>query len=257
PVKFRGDPLRIGQILINLTSNAIKFTEHGEVVVDVKVTKKNNTHNLVTFTITDQGIGISPAQQQKLFSAFTQAHSSTTRHYGGTGLGLVICKNLVELMGGKIHISSELGVGTKVSFSIEFEQFGGKQIINKRISNNTKLQDTHVLIVEDNAINQQITAEFLKQSGIKYDIVKNGKEAIEHIQKYQYDAVLMDLQMPIMGGIEATEIIRTLPEGKLLPIIAMTANAMQQHKQECLDAGMNSHIAKPIDVDQLYSTLEQ
>jgi two-component system sensor histidine kinase/response regulator len=403
PVKFRGDPLRIGQILINLTNNAVKFTEHGEVVVDVKVTKKDDTHNLITFTITDQGIGISPAQQQKLFSAFTQAHSSTTRHYGGTGLGLVICKNLVELMGGEIHISSELGEGTKVSFSIEFEQFKDKQIINKhvipeamqdmrilvvddskaarhimqqqferlsltcdivesgdealqqlekhaqispyqlilidwkmpsmdglqtmqlirensklpqtatilmttayydeaeatlfkqqgincflkkpitdtdlyqmlvnclaqsnssdtsidknwQISSNTKLQDTYVLIVEDNLINQQITAEFLEQTGIKYDIVKNGKEAIEHVQKYQYDAVLMDLQMPIMGGIEATEIIRTLPKGKLLPIIAMSANAMQQHKQECLDAGMNSHIAKPIDVEQLYSTLEQ
>jgi len=285
PVIFKGDPLRLGQILTNLTSNAIKFTERGEVGVNVKITSKNSTHSLITFEVTDQGIGISPEQQQKLFSAFTQAENSTTPEFGGTGLGLVICKNLVELMGGHIHISSELGVGTKVSFSIEFEQFENKQVFCKRdipeamrglrilvaddnsrdtsvdekwqLANNTKLQGAYVLVAEDNLINQQIIAEYLQQAGIKYDIVKNGKEAVEHVQKHKYHAVLMDLQMPIMGGIKATEIIRTLPEGKLLPIIAMTANAMEQHKQACLNAGMNSHLAKPIDLDKLYAILEQ
>ena len=403
PIKFRGDPLRVGQILTNLTSNAIKFTERGEVVVDVKIAEKDSTHSLVTFKITDQGIGMSPAQQQKLFSAFTQAESSSTRNYGGTGLGLAICKNLLELMGGHIHFTSELGVGTQVSFSIEFEQLENKQIAYKRVipeamqdmrilvvddsetarqimqqqferlsltcdvvksgdeaiqqlekhaqsnpyqlvlmdwkmpgmdglqtvrlirenpklpkatnilmvtayygeegarlfkeegldyflkkpvsdsdlynillnfftenhanannidkkwqlANNTKLQGAHILIVEDNLINQQITAEFLEQAGVTFDIAKNGKEAIKCVQKHQYDAVLMDLQMPIMGGIEATQIIRTLPEAKSLPIIAMTANAMEQHKQACLEAGMNTHLAKPIDVNELYSSLEQ
>ena len=403
PAMFKGDPLRLGQILSNLTSNAIKFTERGEVVVDVKITKKDNTHSLVTFKVTDQGVGISPTQQQKLFSTFTQAESSTTRHYGGTGLGLVICKSLVELMGGQIHISSEQGIGTKVSFSIEFEQLENTQVAHHRVmpdamqnmrilvvddsetaryimqqqferlsltcdvvksgdeaiqqlekhadinpyqlvlmdwkmpgmdglqtvrlirenpklpkattilmvtayygeegkklfkkeglnhflkkpvsdsnlykiilncftennsivndidekwqlTNNPNLQDSHVLIAEDNLINQQITAEFLEQAGMTFDIAANGIEAIEYIKKHQYHAVLMDLQMPVMGGIEATQTIRSLPEGKFLPIIAMTANAMEQHRQACLEAGMNAHLAKPINLEEFYSTLEE
>lgn len=402
PQIFIGDPQRLGQILLNLVSNAIKFTESGEVAVKVRINKLVKNNCQLNFSVIDQGIGISDEQQLKLFHSFTQAESSITREFGGTGLGLVICKNLVELMGGEIKLESALGVGTSMHFSVNlhlsdttkaaepklpasllsssvlvvddsklarqimrnqldrlgiknetvgsgfealnelerkakkepyrivlmdwkmpgmdglqtaqlirssqgqsptttimmitayysdeserlFKQQGLKHFLKKPISDaelrnmllrclnegnelsvqsaekwqlkvDEQLKGAKVLLVEDNKLNQQLAKELLNIAGMAVDVANNGREGVKLATDNHYDAILMDLQMPIMGGIEATEIIRATEVEKALPIIAMTANTMAQHKQACFAAGMNDHVSKPIEADALYSTLKK
>ena len=260
-----GDPLRIRQILINLVSNAIKFTHQGKVVIEITKGKTTDPKKIeLTFNVKDTGIGINAKQIEKLFNPFTQADTSTTRRFGGTGLGLAICKQLTELMKGQVSVISQINTGSQFSFTIHLGIQENQSPItstlhdnkNKPFENMNILNDTQILLAEDNRINQLVAVEFLKLVGAKATVAKNGKEAVAKAlaPDANYDAILMDVQMPEMDGMEATKIIRE--QLKDIPIIAMTAYAMGEEKQQFLEAGMNSHIPKPIDSKLLYKTLE-
>ncbi|TXI99875.1 MAG: response regulator [Aquabacterium sp.] len=404
PTALVGDPLRLGQILNNLLGNALKFTERGEVTLSIRLEQEREGKVWFYFEVRDTGIGMSAEQMSRLFQAFTQADSSTSRKYGGTGLGLTICQRLVQLMGGEIGVDSEQGVGStfyfRVPFGLQLEQrqlsittddllgmpilvvddnasareiftsmltslkfhvecassaeqaisrlekahLAGRpfklvlmdwmmpgidgvealrriredqqiaqtplfimvtaysrdelserlgdlkvqDVLVKPVTPSTlldsilnafgrealarprrleveqevgqaqqKLSGTCLLLVEDNLINQEMTVEILGRAGIRVDVANNGAEALAMVVQRPYDAVLMDCQMPVMDGFEATQRIRQIPGMEQLPILAMTANAMAEDKQRCLDAGMNEHIAKPLDVNQLFITLSR
>ncbi len=261
-----GDPLRIAQILTNLLSNASKFTKFGEISVNVSKVKDGRLH----FDVRDSGIGLTKEQQAKLFKSFSQADGSTTREYGGSGLGLTICKQLVELMQGKIWLESIYGVGSCFSFEIEVEECeesrldkgmkhgsGGQADTTRSLEKQIRrLRGGRILLVEDNATNQEIVVGLLENSGLQIDIASNGQEALEYYAKNGrdwYDLILMDIQMPVMDGYSASLHIRE--HDTEIPIIALSANAMSEHREKSLEAKMNDHLNKPIDVDALYKVL--
>ena len=252
---FYGDPLKVGQVLINLTNNAMKFTEQGKVNIDINLLEDD----IVRFSVKDTGIGLSQEQQEKLFQSFSQADGSTTRKYGGTGLGLSISKQLIELMNGKIWCESDLGKGSIFIFEIELPKGNLNNLISKtdtiKVDKITGLQGSNILLVEDNKINQEVILELLVQSGIVIDIANNGQEAVEKYSKNKnrYELILMDLQMPIMDGYEATKQIKQINQN--IPIVALTANAMKEDIQKTKLAGMNDHLNKPIEVEKLYAIL--
>ena len=395
---FEGDPLRLGQILINFSNNAVKFTDEGEVIVQVKVLKESETSQLIEFSVSDTGIGMSDAQMARLFQAFEQADTSTTRKYGGTGLGLAISKKLSEAMGGSIGAESELGKGSRFWFAASLKKIvtrrrvlrkdlegrralviddnasartvlsslldsicmtadqassgregiemvhqaalrgqpyevvfvdwqmpsldgieTSKQILalenvpipplvmvtaygredvlknaevtgldsvlvkpvttstlldttlsilkvddsqkgtegadTRTLTDFSRLRGTRVLLVEDNEINQEVALGQLEEAEMEVDVAENGEIAVNMVRSKEYDIVLMDMQMPVMDGIEATRLIRADPRFDELPILAMTANAMAADRERCLEAGMNDHIPKPIDPDQLFGAL--
>ncbi len=402
PVDLRGDPLRLGQVLINLVNNAIKFTDHGEIIVKAELISRNEQEIEIQFSVKDSGIGMTPEQQARLFQSFSQADASTTRKYGGTGLGLTISKTLTKMMGGKIWVESEYGIGSVFCFTAKFslaenqvehevaqasdltelpvlivddsiaareilfnlsESLGFKpdvaasgeealeklkyaeekatpyklvladwkmpsmtgvelghkvkapgfldlppkyvivtaydrddmlkqaedidldssltkpvsastlldtvlKVMNKNsersphqekgkldFSDTKSITGAHILLVEDNEINQEIAIELLTMAGLKVTSAWNGQEAVNMVSEQQFDAVLMDMQMPVMDGYEATREIRKNPQFADLPIIAMTANAMAGDKEKCLAAGMNDHLAKPIDPQLVFKTI--
>jgi len=252
---YYGDPLRIGQILINLVSNAIKFTDSGF----IKVIIENLKNDIVRFRVIDTGIGISKEDQQKLFQSFSQADGSITRKYGGTGLGLSISKQLVELMNGKIWLKSEIKIGSEFVFDIPLPKGDEKKLSNDKDLNivlqNTiyNLDGNKILLVEDNKTNQEIIIGLLQSSSLKIDIVCDGQKAVECFRKNSYDLIFMDIQMPVMDGYEASKIIRK--EDKSIPIIALSANAMKKDFQATKDVGMNEHLNKPIEAKKLYDVL--
>jgi len=397
--RLRGDPLRLGQILINFCNNAVKFTEEGEVVIKARVLEDSGDSHLLEFSVSDSGIGMAEAQIGRLFQAFEQADTSTTRKYGGTGLGLAISKRLAELMGGDVGVTSELGKGSTFWFTARLgkgavaprptllrsdlrgrriliiddnssaravlsnmlrnmtfvvdqaasgeegiemvrqavkrsepyeivfvdwqmprldgietskrilalpdlsipphlvmvtaygredvmkqaEENGLENVLVKPVTSSTlfetilavlrahqeatghdqiapsfeiaRTRGTRVLLVEDNEINQEVAIGLLEDAAIQVDLAENGEIAVRMAQENDYDVVLMDMQMPVMDGIEATRAIRSDPRFQSLPIIAMTANAMAADREKCLHAGMNDHIGKPIDPNQLFSVL--
>ncbi len=267
PCYLVGDPFRLKQILVNLTNNAIKFTDKGDVVVAVEPIETAPTQIKLRFSVRDTGIGMTSEQLSTVFQAFTQADSSTTRQYGGTGLGLAISKQLVKLMGGNIGAESELGKGSLFTFTASFglsaRQREGKKLQPKHQASSSQvvvppnLCGHRVLLVEDNTINQQAAQEILESVGIVVKIADNGKIAIEKLKEdTNFSAILMDIQMPEMDGYKAAYIIReTL--SRELPIIAMTANAMIGEREKCLEFGMNDYVNKPIDVENLFQTLSQ
>ena len=253
---YFGDPLRVGQVLINLINNAIKFTDNGSIGVYIE-----ELDDKLKFTIKDTGIGLSQEQIDKLFHSFSQADGSTTRKYGGTGLGLSISKQLVELMDGEINVNSKIDIGSEFHFTIPLI-FGNnknliecKQDINQLQLELSKLKNTNILLVEDNTTNQEIIMGLLENSNINIDLATNGKEAIEIFEANsdKYKLILMDIQMPIMDGIEATRIIKIF--NKDIPIIALTANAMKEDIEKTKQAGMCEHLNKPINVEKLFSVL--
>jgi len=258
---LHGDSMRLGQVLLNLVNNAVKFTEQGQVKLTVEVIEQTDSGIELGFSVTDTGIGMTAEQQANLFQAFTQADTSITRNYGGTGLGLAICKQLVELMGGEIGVESTPGKGSRFHFRIRFALGCADEIAviqtEKQLTPDVmqSLHGVRLLLVEDNEINQQVAEGLLARAGISLQTVHNGKQAIEAVRADAFDGVLMDMQMPVMDGFEATRLIRADENFRDLPIIAMTANAMPGDRERCLQSGMNDHIAKPIDPDKLYSTL--
>ncbi len=271
PSGLRGDPGRLRQILVNLASNAIKFTEKGAVVIRAALENEKEFHSTIRFTVTDTGIGIPPDRQSSLFKTFSQVDTSTTRKYGGTGLGLVISKQLSEMMGGQVGVKSEESKGSIFWFTAVFEkQPPGHDLnrINERrpelvthpALTEAKKKKVRILLAEDDAINQLLALRLLENFGYQADAVANGKEAVKALEMAPYDLVLMDVQMPEMDGLEATRIIRSSQPGlgnHHVPIIAMTAHAMREDKERCMETGMNDYITKPIEPKILFDTIER
>lgn len=256
-----GDQIRFNQILLNLCNNAIKFTETGMVEIKATLISKSTKNQKIKFSIIDTGIGISESYLSKIFENFSQEDLSITRKYGGTGIGLNICKHLTEMMGGNIEIFSQKNIGTNVTFTLEFEISEDKDLkpINNQNHNKNSLKGLSILLVEDNVTNRMVACNTLEYYGAHVLEAENGKEAIELLAiNKNIDLILMDLGMPIMGGVEASIFIRE--NLKLnIPIIALTANALPEEYERCMNAGMNDFILKPfkehILIETIYSTL--
>ena len=269
PGTLFGDEHRLGQVLANLLSNAVKFTpENGNISLEAKPLSKddNASEEAVTilFEVTDSGIGVSEEQKTRLFDAFEQAENSTSRKYGGTGLGLTISRHIVEMMGGKIWVESQLGKGAKFSFTVPLTCiFSTSPQPDSDTEYHTPINfdGRRILLCEDIDINREIVLGLLDGFGLQIDCAENGVEAIEmfSLKPDEYSIILMDLQMPLMDGLEATRQIRKLPfkNAETVPIVAMTANVFKEDIEHCLEAGMNGHIGKPIDFDILISTLKK
>lgn len=259
PRFLNGDSLRLSQILLNLVSNAVKFTETGKIVILVTSDELDANTVQLRFAVQDTGIGMSSEQLAGLFQAFVQADTSTTRKYGGTGLGLVINKQLVEMMGGQIWAESTVGKGSTFSFTVtlgisEQPSLAVKQDVPVKT---TDLMERHVLLVEDNEINREVAIELLSDLGITVEVAENGKVGVNKALNENFDLVLMDIQMPEMDGLTATRLIRAQKSLRDLPIIAMTAHAMSGDREKSLAAGMNEHLTKPINPQKLAETLSQ
>jgi PAS domain S-box-containing protein len=252
PADLIGDPVRLNQVLTNLIGNSIKFTEKGYVKLIIKVIKKENGMVTLRFEVVDTGIGIAKEKQELVFAAFEQAQMETSRKYGGTGLGLSIVKRLVELQGGKVSLESEVGKGSRFFFELAFSIPQKDHVEKEKTAKSepvTDLGNKRILLVEDNSLNQMVAEKFLEVMGLEIDIAENGAEAVKKLREKNYDLVLMDIQMPVMDGYEATRNIRNEFSGtkKNIPILAMTAHAFQGEEVKCRQVGMNDYIAKPLD----------
>jgi len=258
-----GDPQRLRQVLINLIGNAIKFTDHGEVKISINELSRSPAQICLQFNIMDTGIGMSQEQQQKLFQAFSQCDNTVTRNYGGTGLGLIISKQLIEQMGGAIKVSSRENAGSTFSFTVMLGIAEANAVPQTRRPMQYDLDNrgmqailgARVLLVEDNEVNRIVALELLAEARLQVDIAENGEIALKKLAEHRYDCVLMDIQMPVMDGCRATQLLRSLEGCKHLPVIAMTANAMQDDRNKCLEAGMDDFISKPILPKTLYDML--
>jgi signal transduction histidine kinase/DNA-binding response OmpR family regulator len=260
PRQLVGDSLRLGQVLLNLASNAVKFTEQGIVTISVEHELFSTNRAIFRFSISDTGIGMTTEQLSGLFQPFTQADSSITRKYGGSGLGLIICKQLAELMGGKIDVVSEYGKGSTFVFNVcltiaspEIKSSTTKK--SSTLPQNLNYNAQRILLVEDNEINQQVAMELLTTIGLNVKIANNGQEGVAFALAEPFDLILMDIQMPVMDGLTATKLIRQEETLKNIPIVAMTAHAMHGDKEKSLAAGMNDHLTKPIALEKLVSML--
>jgi signal transduction histidine kinase/DNA-binding NarL/FixJ family response regulator len=272
---LRGDPFRVRQVIANLVDNAIKFTDQGEVLISVK--RQQNTAGLAALEISveDSGIGMAPDALDKVFENFAQADSSTTRRYGGSGLGLAICRRLLEHMGGTIAVQSTPGKGSKFQVRLCLpvasgpiavqtqERTGVQGLTDTRVAWMAGTPDPRlrgrVLLVEDNPVNQNVAQAMLQWLGLECALAVDGAQALDRVRKEAFDLVLMDCQMPVMDGFEATAEIRQLPDDRCarLPIVALTANTMQGDEQRCLDAGMDAFLAKPYSMDKLHAVLSR
>ena len=263
PSILHGDPLRIGQILLNYLSNATKFTERGSISVAITLVAESADDLLVRFAVSDTGIGIPAEQQARIFDVFEQADSSTTRRFGGTGLGLAIARRLAMLMGGDSGLQSTPGQGSSFWFTARLQRASNKTMESTATISADEAEQllsscyrqTRILLAEDNPINQEVALELLRGVGLQADLAVNGQKAVEMLAQQDYDLILMDMQMPVMDGLSATRAIRQSERGRSLPILAMTANAFSEDRQRCLDAGMNDHVAKPVDPSNLYTMM--
>ena len=256
-----GDPTRLRQVIVNLVSNALKFTEQGEVKISVEVISSNTDDVDLKIAVSDTGIGIPQQAQKTLFNAFTQADGSTTRKYGGTGLGLAIVSQLVDMMDGTLGVDSIEGDGSSFWFIARFQRTKERpEIISDQVADKEPVQwHAKILLVEDNPINQMVAQKMLEKVGLKPQLANNGLEALKLLNEQAFDLVLMDCQMPEMDGFDATREIRKLGikanNNKVLPVIAMTANVMSGDRERCLDVGMDDYIGKPVQREQLESVL--
>lgn len=287
PTHLSGDSGRLRQILLNLLNNAVTYTDRGHIGITVTQVTSNPTGNssnqpsptcLLKFTIDDTGTGISPDKLNQIFEHFTQADNSSTRHYGGAGLGLAICKNLVELMGGHIGVESQLDHGSVFWFTVQLSALPNlatpltprelpqdldvisfstnNDTLSSSLTPHTPSKQAKVLLVEDNLVNQKVAAKLLETLHTHIDIAEKGQVAVEKAGRQGYDIIFMDCQMPVMDGYEATRTIRDNNRpNQQTPIIAITANAMPGDREKCLAAGMNDHIAKPVSKKVLENTL--
>ncbi|MDR1483938.1 MAG: response regulator [Planctomycetaceae bacterium] len=289
--RLLGDAVRLQQVLVNLLTNAIKFTRAGEVVLNVWQKSRNEETITFLFSVRDTGIGMTESQVASLFQSFTQADASTTRKFGGTGLGLVICKNIVRMMNGEIWCESKQNSGTTFFFTARFDIPDPSEMMSSTILPDAELSsdkfktqslsrvqcqmqskrplqidantfelmvpNVRVLVAEDNRVNQMVLMELLRSRGCRVDVAENGREAVDMVCKSNYDIVFMDIQMPEMDGISAVKLIRRDGKYEKLPIIALTAHAMSSDRELSLAAGMNDHLTKPIDPEKLYKTLSK
>ncbi len=251
------DPVRINQVLLNLINNALKFTTEGHILLKVELLYNTPTINAIRFLVKDTGIGIEENKIEAIFDEFTQADASITRRFGGTGLGLAISKKLVSLLDGHMSVESKVGEGSTFSFILNLGIGTTEDLPNLTIDQDKvkALKNKHILLVEDHDLNQMLAIAILEELGMKASLAEHGKEAVDMLQADQsFDLVLMDMQMPVMDGLEATKIIREEMKN-YIPIVALTANATQEHKRRCLAAGMNDYIAKPFESAILVSKL--
>ncbi|MFN3913786.1 MAG: response regulator [Aquabacterium sp.] len=264
PTQVHGDAVRVQQIVLNLLGNAVKFTDQGCVLLRLCVDAQTDMHVTVRLEVEDTGLGVSPEDAARLFNAFVQADDTAARRHGGTGLGLAITRSLVELMGGQIGVQSTPGRGSTFwcTFTLQCSSASLGAPAEPNVPQPDALADlraqhTHarVLIVDDNPVNRLLVEELLAMAGLKPDSVDSGVAAVERLRAQPYDLVLMDVHMPDMDGLQATRAIRALPHGQGLPILAMTASVLQDERQACLDAGMDAHLAKPIDTQQLFQAV--
>jgi PAS domain S-box-containing protein len=275
PVTLKGDPLRLGQILLNLGNNAVKFTNEGEIVFRLRIAERTDNEVMLHFCVRDSGIGMTKEQQKKLFRYFSQADTSITRKYGGTGLGLAIAKKLTEMMGGEIGVESEPGKGSTFYFTARFPCVPMPSVLpeaampgivekEKQSPNSrqkqlneltTQLQGARVLLVEDNDINRDLVKDLLTNYSIEVEVAGNGRRALDMLEISSFDGILMDCQMPVMDGYTAAARIREQEKFKTLPIIAMTANVMAGDVEKALKSGMNDHIGKPFKINDMLRTL--
>ncbi len=275
PRKLLGDPLRLEQVLVNLISNAIKFTHTGQVQLEIEPEAQTHNQLWLRFSVSDTGIGLSPAQQAKLFEPFSQGDSSITRQYGGSGLGLSISRSLCRLMGGELSLSSEVGKGSQFYFSLPFcpqapetetalpvqgHHDSWLEVDHNPLTCNQLLdpvRGARILVVEDHPINQQVARELLISQGFEVSLASNGQECLAQLEQRPFDLVLMDLQMPILDGYSTVRKLREQPMLLELPIVALTADAVGSVREQVLAAGMNDYISKPIHLTKLFKTLRR
>jgi PAS domain S-box-containing protein len=270
PDALRGDPVRVRQVLLNLLNNAIKFSERGSIVVSVDSIALDTEAAWLHFAVRDTGVGIPEDRQSQIFEAFAQADNSTTREYGGVGLGLTICSRLAKGMGGRIAVESTPGEGSTFHFSIRTGVAAGvqpaavssaivsKNSLSKPTTSPVKHEPLNLLLAEDNIINQKLAVKLLSARGHRVQVVINGREALEAAARHPYDAILMDVQMPVMDGVEACRAIReNETAGRHIPIIAVTAHALERDRRLCLECGMDGFVTKPISIENLLSELER
>jgi CheY-like chemotaxis protein len=264
PFHLRGDPTRLQQAMLNYASNAVKFTDHGQIVLRLTLLREEADAVWVRFEVEDTGIGVPTEALGRLFHAFEQADNSNTRKYGGTGLGLAITRRLAQMMGGEAGAESSPGQGSRFWFTARIARAAqsAKATAAQDFAPSSVehlLRQEHagrrILVVEDEPVNREITLMLLEDVGFAIDVAEDGLEAVELAAKNRYDLVLMDMQMPRMNGLDATRAIRRQPGNSELPILAMTANAFVEDKALCLAAGMNEFIAKPIKPDILFENL--
>jgi PAS domain S-box-containing protein len=256
-----GDPLRLRQILTNLVGNAIKFTAQGGVVVRARRESETDKEEVVRFEVADSGIGILPEHQTQIFAPFTQADLSTARRHGGTGLGLAVTANLVEMMGGQIGVESQPGKGSTFHFTVRFARPPPSEQAHDRPSHPVERlpsspRPLRVLLAEDTPANQKLIVRLISKRGHAVQVAANGQEALDLVRQQDFDVIVMDVQMPVMDGLQATTAIRNLDRKRNIPIIAMTAYAMKGDQDRCLEAGMDSYLSKPINAQELIQLVE-
>jgi hypothetical protein len=268
-----GDPDRLRQVLLNLAGNALKFTAHGGVWIVVGVESVTTGSILLRFAVRDTGIGIPVEKREIIFEAFRQADGSTTRKYGGTGLGLAICSQLVRMMGGSIRVESEVGSGSTFHFTARFSMAAPSpqpappdpvglrkmlEAVGESDGESPPRQVLRILLAEDNPVNQRVAARLLEKRGHQVALAANGREALAWLDRERFDLILMDVQMPELDGIETTAVIREREqrEGGRIPIIALTAHAMQGDRERCIGAGMDNYVNKPIDAVKFLEVVE-
>jgi CheY-like chemotaxis protein/HPt (histidine-containing phosphotransfer) domain-containing protein len=256
-----GDPVRLNQILYNIIGNAVKFTDHGRVEVMLSLAHLEDKSCTILFQIRDTGVGMDEQVINKIFDSFTQAESDTTRKFGGTGLGLAIVKNLVKLLGGSIEVKSKQAIGStfiiELPFLITHESLVEVKM-DKKIDETIQLKGLSILVVEDNPINQLVTRDLLEEKEVRVAVASNGQIALDLMRETAFDLVLMDMQMPVLDGYQTMRLIRKMENGspKHMPIIALTANAIESETQKCFEAGADAYVAKPFRPDYLFDEIQ-